>query len=157
MNFKQINQAYDLMKEVEALDYEIIKIESFAILASKGFEEGHVSITVPKPKEEEKKPDIFGEYGFIKPEFLGEEKPKEDVPRAGYVTGWLNEYMIDAMRSFQTGGRMKKAPEKETIDFNSALPDHVIIRIVAIVIRELKQKRSLKLKQIDKLWKLENE
>lgn len=91
----KLDKAIKLYNELKEIDDKIISLEKFANNVSNGATDMKINLSLV-PKVEEKKPEVFGEHGFIKPEYLGEKK-KDDCGDADkyYFGGILGSWTVN--------------------------------------------------------------
>jgi len=141
MNLNKLEKAVKILAQLQTLDKEIVEIDQFAIKVANRDCDCNIKIDLVEQRKEVKKEDIFGEYGFIKDEYLG--KAKED-----------SHYFSVGMRLHESFFGIDKfklnLPVPDKI-LSHKLSDKETLQILGIILSNKHESRNLLLAALKKL------
>jgi hypothetical protein len=142
MNLKKLEKATKILEQIKKLDAEILELDRFAIKVANRDTDCNVSISLVDKSPEVKREHIFGEYGFLKPEYTGEqEKPKESS-------------MYDIMHSLRMGWFGQQASIKHVVVtdcLQHKLSDKETLQILGILLGNKHDARALLIKALNQM------
>jgi len=149
MNIQKLNKATKILEQLKQLDAEILSLDRFAIKVANRDTSCSIAISLEDhTKQSEKKENAFDEHGFIKKQYLEEEKKSN--PQNFYDA-------ISSLRSrmglpiYDIGVCQFPIIPKETEKLEHKLSDKETLEVLGILLASKQQARQLLLKALEQL------